>query len=116
MNVAPGAPVVHAPSTSTNPFDKKIDRSTKEGISVWKTAMNPDKLLDCIALTVENGDKFLAQMKSKISELWLNKFIQIPTTGKAFQRTYEEFPVTILVNIESFFTTTTKSMKIKSPR
>ena len=62
MNVSPRAPVVHAPSKPTNPFDNKIDMSTKEGISVWKTAMNPDKLLDCIALTVKNGDKFLAQL------------------------------------------------------
>ena len=55
--------------------------STKEGISVWKTAMDPNLSLDRIALTVENGDKFLTQMNSKYSEFRLNKFIQIPTTG-----------------------------------
>ena len=81
MNVAPGAPVVHAPSTSTNPFVNKIDMSTKEGISVYKTVTDPDKLLDRIALTVKNGDKFLAQMKSKCYEFWLNRFIWISTTG-----------------------------------
>ena len=67
MNVAPVATVVLAPSTSTNPFDDKIDMSTKEGISVWKTETDPNKPLDRIALTVENSDKFLAQMKSKCS-------------------------------------------------
>ena len=33
MNTAPSAPVVRAPSTSTNPFENKINLSTKEGIS-----------------------------------------------------------------------------------
>ena len=69
-----------APSTSTNLFDNNIDLSTKEGISVWKRAMDTDKLLDCITLTVKNGDKFLARMKSKCSEFQLNNFIRIPTT------------------------------------
>ena len=68
MNVAPGAPIVRAPSTSTNPFENKIYLITKEGISVWKTATDPNKLLDRIVLTVKNGDKFLARMKSKCSE------------------------------------------------
>ena len=72
MNASPEAPVVRAPLTSTNPFDNKIDMSTKEGISVWKTAMDPNLSLDRIALTVENGDKFLTQMNSKYSESRLN--------------------------------------------
>ena len=63
MNVAPGAPVVRAPSTSTNPFVNKIDMSTKEGIYVWKKATDPKKSLDHIALNVKNGNKFLVQMK-----------------------------------------------------
>ena len=92
MNVSPRAPVVHAPSTSTNPFDNKIDMSTKEGISVWKTERDPDKLLDCIALTVENGDKFLARMKSKCSEFRLNKFIRLPTTGSGISANLQGVP------------------------
>ena len=68
MKVAPGAPLVRTPSTSTNPFDNKINLSTKEGISIWKTKTDLNKSLDHIALTVENGDKFLAQMKIKCSE------------------------------------------------
>ena len=80
MNAAPALQVVRTPLTSTNPFDNKIDLGTKEGISIWKTAKDPDKLLDCIALTVENGDKLLAQMKSKCSEFWLKKCILILTT------------------------------------
>ena len=81
MNAAPVAPVVCAPLTSTNPFDNNINMRIKERISVWKTATDPDILLDRIALTFENGDKFLARMKSKCSEFWFKKFIQILTTG-----------------------------------
>ena len=72
---------MRAPSTSTNPFDNNTDLITKEGISVWKKAMNPNKILECIVLTVKNGDNFLTQMKGKCSEFRLNKFIRIPTTG-----------------------------------
>ena len=68
MNAAPEALVVCTPLTSTNPFDNKIDISTKEGISVWKTAMGPDLLLDHIALYTKNGDKFLARIKIKCSD------------------------------------------------
>ena len=55
MNVAPGVPVLYAPSTSTNTFDNKKNMSTKEGIFVWKRATDPDKLLDHIALTFETA-------------------------------------------------------------
>ena len=68
MNAAPAAQVVCAPSTSTNPFDNKIDMSTKEGISVSKTRMNTNKSLDRITLNVENGDKFLDRMKIEYSD------------------------------------------------
>ena len=66
MNIAPEALVASAPSTSTNPFDNNIDLSTKEGISVWKTATDPDKSLDRIALTVKNSNKFLAQIRKQM--------------------------------------------------
>ena len=68
MNVAPGALEMCETSMSTNPFDNMINMSTKEGISVWKTATDSDKSLDRIKLTVENGNNFMAQMKSKCSE------------------------------------------------
>ena len=58
-----------------------IDLITKEGISVWKTATDPNKPLDHITLTAENGDKFLAQIKNKCSEFRISKLIRIPTTG-----------------------------------
>ena len=60
-----------------------INLSTKEGISVWKKATDPYKLLDCIALPDENGNKFLAQIKSKCSEFKINRFIWIPTTSNS---------------------------------
>ena len=47
-------------STSTNPFDNSIDLSTKEGISVWRSATEVDASAKRIALSVENGDKILA--------------------------------------------------------
>ena len=81
MNAAPVAPVVRAPSTSTNPFNNKINLSTKEEISGRKTETDRDILLDRIALTVENGGKFLAQMKSKCSNFRLNKHIWILNAG-----------------------------------
>ena len=81
MKAAPVAPVVRVPLTSTNTFENNINQSTKEGIYIWKIATDTDKLLDRIALTVENGDKFLARMKIKCSEFRLNKFILILTTG-----------------------------------
>ena len=68
MNAAPVASVISAPSTSTNPFDNKIDLRTKEGILVCKIATDPNLSLDHIALTVKNGDRFLAQTKRKYSE------------------------------------------------
>ena len=54
--------------------------STKEGIYVWKKAMDSYKSSDHIALTFEKVDKFLARTKRNFSEIWLNKFIQIPST------------------------------------
>ena len=81
MNVDPRVLVVRAPLMSINPFNNKSDLSTKEGISVWKTTTDPNKLLDFITLTIKNGNKFLAKMKSKCSEFQLNKFIQILTSG-----------------------------------
>ena len=81
MNATLAVQVVSVPSASTNPFDNKIDLITMEGIFVWKTARDPNKLLDCIALTIKNGDKFLARMSRKCSEFWLIKFIWIPIAG-----------------------------------
>ena len=117
MNAAPEVQVVCAPSTSMNPFNNKIDLSTKEGIPVWKTATDPNKLLDGIALTLENGDKFLDRMKSKCSEFQLkkNSSESLPP-GTASQRTCEEVTRTILVNTESFCIPITNSLKIKSSR
>ena len=81
MSATSEALVVCAPSTLTNPYENKIDLITKEGITIWKTSIDPDKLLNRIALDFQNGDNFLARMKSKCSEVWLKKFIRIPTTG-----------------------------------
>ena len=100
---------------STNPFENKINLRTKEGISVWKTATNPDKSLGYIALTVKNGNKFLARMKSKCSEFWLNKFNPILTTGNGVPEKLIGVPGTVSANTEIFCITTTNSMKIKLP-
>ena len=81
MKSAPEAPVVSAPSTSMNPFDNNINLSTKGGIYVWKTATDPNISLGHIALTVKNGDKFLAIMNRKCSEYQLNKLFWIPATS-----------------------------------
>ena len=65
MNAALETTVVQAPSKSTTPFDNNIDMRTKEEISVWKTATDPDILLDRTALTVEKVNNFPVRMNSK---------------------------------------------------
>ena len=90
--------------------------STNEGIYVWKTATDPDKLLERIALTVENRNKFLARMKRNFLSFESTNSPKSRPPGTAFHQTYEEVRGTILANIESFCITTTNSLKIKSPR
>ena len=69
------------PNMYTNPFDKKINLLAQEDILVCKARTKMDSTAEQINLTIENGDKFLANMKSKSSEYYLNHYIQIPMTG-----------------------------------
>lgn len=69
------------PNTTTNPFDNDIDLSKKEGLSIWKSATEPDSSVTRLELTVQNGDKLLARFKSKCSEFRINRYIRIPTEG-----------------------------------
>ncbi len=49
-------------STSTNSFNNLIDLLTTEGISVWRSATKANASAKQIVLSVENGDKLVAQL------------------------------------------------------
>jgi hypothetical protein len=74
-------PAPKIPSSCTNPFDNDLDLSTKEGISIWNRATQIDPTSTRLDLIVDNGDKILTEIQTKVSEYRLARHVRIPLNG-----------------------------------